>query len=102
MATTWNLDKVKVYNTLEGNSDVIYLVNYVVVATDSNGGAYALPKEATVDTSSITDFVPFADLTKEVVLGWVTAGLGDNGVAAINQEAENALSEYLNTSIKTL
>lgn len=101
MATTWKISNVKVYNTLDGNSDVIYLVNYNVTAT-GNGGAYALSKEATIDTSSITDFVPFADLTEEIVLGWVTTDLGTDGVAAIDQEAEDALSEFLNTSIKTL
>jgi hypothetical protein len=102
MATTWNLMNVKVYNTLDGNSDVIYLVNYNVMATDGNGSVYLLPKEATIDTSSITDFVPFADLTEAIIMGWVTSDLGTDGVAAIDQEAENALSNMLNTSTKTL
>ena len=102
MATTWNLKNVKVYNTLEGNSDVIYLVNYNVTATDDNGSVYVLPKEATIDTSSITDFIPFADLTEADVLGWVETDLGADGVAAVDQEAEDALSDMLNTSVKTL
>jgi hypothetical protein len=101
MATTWNLKNVQVYNTLDGNSDVIYLVNYNVTAT-GNGGVYVLPKEATIDTSSITDFVPFEDLTETIVMGWVTTDLGTDGVAAIDQEAEDALSDMLNTSTKTL
>jgi hypothetical protein len=101
MATTWKINNVKVYNTLDNNSDVIYLVNYNVTATGS-GGSYALSKEATIDTSSITDFVPFPDLTEEIVLGWITTDLGEDGVAAIDHEAEDALSEFLNTSTKTL
>jgi hypothetical protein len=101
MATTWKINNVMVYNTLDGNSDVIYLVKYNVTAT-ANGGSYALFKEATIDTSSITDFVPFADLTEEIVLGWVTTDLGTDGVAAIDQEAEDELSFFMNTSIKTL
>jgi len=101
MATTWNLKNVQVYNTLDGNNDVIYLVNYNVTAT-GNGGVYILSKEATIDTSSITDFVPFEDLTEEIVLGWVETDLGTDGVAAIDQEAEDALSDMLNTSTKTL
>lgn len=28
------------------------------------------------------DFIPYADLTEEVVIGWVKASLGDDGVAA--------------------
>ena len=102
MATTWKIRNVMVYNTLDGNSDVIYLVNYNVTATDDNGNVYVLPEEAMIDTSSITDFVPFEDLTEEVVLGWVTTNLGAGAVAAIDQAAENALSNMLNTSTKTL
>ena len=102
MATTWKINNVMVYNTLDGNSDVIYLVKYNVTATDGNGNVFTLFKEATIDTSSITDFVPFADLTEEVVLGWVTTDLGTDGVAAIDQEAEDELSFFMNTSIKTL
>ena len=102
MATTWKIRNVMVYNTLDGNSDVIYLVNYNVTATDDNGNVYVLPEEAMIDTSSITDFVPFEDLTEEIVLGWVTTNLGAGAVAAIDQAAENALSNMLNTSIKTL
>lgn len=102
MATTWKIRNVMVYNTLDGNSDVIYLVNYNVTATDDNGNVYVLPEEAMIDTSSITDFVPFEDLTEEVVLGWVTTNLGTDVVAAIDQAAENALSNMLNTSTKTL
>ena len=100
--TTWNLNNVKVYNTLDGNSDVIYLVSYNVTASDGNGNVYVLTKEATIETSSITDFIPFADLTEADVLGWVETDLGTEGVAAIDQEAENALNDMLNTSIKTL
>lgn len=102
MATTWKIRNVMVYNTLDGNSDVIYLVNYNVTATDDDGNVYVLPEEAMIDTSSITDFVPFEDLTEEIVLGWVTTDLGTDGVAAIDQEAEDELSFFMNTSIKTL
>lgn len=102
MATTWSIKNVKVYNTLDGNSDVIYLVNYNVTATDGNGNVYVLPKEATIDTSNITDFVPFADLTTADVLDWVVTQLGDAGAEAVQQEAEDALSDMLNTSTKTL
>ena len=101
MATTWKINNVMVYNTLDGNSDVVYLVRYNVVASNDNG-TYSLPKEATIDTSSITDFIPFADLTEAIVMGWVATDLGIDGVAAIDQEAEDELSFFMNTSIKTL
>jgi len=102
MTTTWEIENVKVYNTLNGNDDVIYLVNYNLCASDENGSAYLLPKESKIDTSNITDFVPFADLTETIVIGWVKDALGASGVAEIEQEAANGFDEMLNTSVKTL
>jgi hypothetical protein len=102
METNWSLNNVKVYNTLDGNSDVIYLVNYNVIASDDNGNVFTLSKEESIDTSNITDFVPFADLTETIVIGWVKDGLGASGVAEIEQEAINGFDEMLNTSVKTL
>lgn len=102
MTTTWEIENVKVYNTLNGNDDVIYLVNYNLYASDENGSAYLLPKESKIDTSNITNFVPFADLTETIVIGWVKDALGASGVTEIEQEATNALNEMLNTSVKTL
>lgn len=102
MTTTWKVKNVKVYNTLDGNDDVIYLVNYNVCVVDTNGNVYLLPKEANIDTSSITDFVPFADLTESIVIGWVKDALGASGVTDIEQEAADGFDEMLNTSVKTL
>ena len=102
MATTWKIENVKVYNTLNGNDDVIYLVNYNVCASDGNGNVYLLPKQSNLDISSITNFVPFADLTETIVIGWVKDALGASGVTETEQEATNALNEMLNTSFKTL
>lgn len=101
METNWSLNNVKVYNTLDGNSDVIYLVNYNVIASDDNGNVFTLSKEESIDTSNITDFVPFADLTETIVIGWVKDALGASGVAEIEQEAINGFNEMLNTSVKT-
>ncbi len=102
MATSWSLNNVKVYNTLNGNSDVIYLVNYNVIASDDNGNVFTLSKEESIDTSNITNFVSFANLTESIVMGWVKTELGTDAVSDINQEAEDALSDFLNTSVKTL
>lgn len=102
MTTTWKVKNVKVHNTLNGNDDVIYLVNYNVCVVDTNGNVYLLPKEAEIDTSNITNFVPFADLTETIVIGWVKDALGASGVTEIEQEAANGLNEMLNTSVKTL
>jgi len=41
------------------------------------------------------NFVPFKDLTEEIVLGWVTATLGEEQISALKTEFETRLQERI-------
>ena len=101
MEYNWNTLEVEVYNSLDNNTDVVYKVNYGVSISDDSFGV-TLIKEQELDISSITEFIPFEDLTDETVIGWVKGYLGDSGVVAVEKEADELLSKTSNTSIKTL
>ena len=101
MEYNWNTLEVEVYNSLDNNTDVVYKVNYGVSISDDSFGV-TLIKEQELDISSISNFVPFEDLTNETVIGWVKSYLGDSGVIDVQKEAEELLNKALNTSTKTL
>ena len=101
MNYNWNITNVEVYNSLENNTDVVYKVNYGVSTSNDSFGV-TLIKEQELDISSISNFVPFEDLTNETVIGWVKSYLGDSGVIDVQKEAEELLNKALNTSTKTL
>lgn len=101
MNYNWNITNVEVYNSLEENTDVVYKVNYGVSTSNDSFGV-TLIKEQELDISSITEFIPFEDLTNETVIGWVKSDLGESGVIDVQKEAEELLNKALNTSTKTL
>lgn len=101
MEYNWNTLNVEVYNSLNGNTDVVYKVNYGIL-TSKNGNGVTLFKEQELDISSITEFIPFEDLTDEIVIGWVKSDLGEAGVNDAQKEATELLNKALNTSTKTL
>lgn len=101
MNYNWNITNVEVYNSLENNTDVVYKVNYGVSTSNDSFGV-TLIKEQELDISSISNFVPFEDLTNETVIGWVKSYLGDSGVVAVEKEADELFLKTSNTSIKTL
>ncbi len=101
MKYNWNTLNVEVYNSLDNNTDVVYKVNYGIL-TSKNGYGVTLFKEQELDISSISEFIPFEDLTDEIVIGWVKSDLGETGVIEAQQEAAELLSKALNTSTKTL
>lgn len=101
MKYNWNTLEVEVYNSLDNVTDIVYKVNYEI-STFSEGFGVTLLKEQELNISSITDFIPFEDLTNEIVIGWVKSDLGETGVNEAQQEAAELLNKALNTSTKTL
>ena len=101
MEYNWNTLEVEVFNSLDGNTDVVYNVKYEILISE-NGTGVALVKEQELEVSSITEFIPFEDLTNEIVIGWVKNVLGESGVENAQQEADELLNKVLNTSTKTL
>jgi len=101
MEYNWNTLEVEVYNSLDNVTDIVYKVNYGI-STFSEGFGVTLLKEQELDVSSITDFIPFEDLTNEIVIGWVKSDLGEIGVNDAQREAAELLNKAVNTSTKTL
>lgn len=101
MEYNWNTLEVEVFNSLDGNTDVVYSVKYEVLISE-NGSGVSLLKEQELEVSSTIEFIPFESLTNEIVIGWVKNDLGESGVESVQQEATELLNKILNTSTKTL
>ena len=83
----WNVSTVDTYPTHEEKDDVVYNVHWRLLATDdANNDADGNPQTAsvygtqTLDTSDLSSFTAFADLTASDVQGWVEAALGEEAV----------------------
>ena len=90
MATkTWQI------NTLQRELADGY-VNKAIFRVDGNDGIYKFIATGEVDLPKPDTLIPYADLTEEVVLGWVKAKLdADNAgtVARIETAVENGVNE---------
>lgn len=103
---TWDCKTVDVYPTHEGNSDVVYTVHWRLNAEsdqqDAEGNNYSASVYGThsVNADDISDFIPFADLTNEIVTGWVTTGMGDDEVANLKSSLDaQIVNEITPTSV---
>lgn len=69
------------YPEYEGNADVVFTVHWTLNAVDGeHAGSVYGSAGLTLDPEAT--YVPYADLTKEQVVGWVHAALGEEQVAA--------------------
>jgi hypothetical protein len=82
---TWTATALIGYPTFEGETDVVTRAAYTVLGDDGEGHTadYSNWQETPLDPS--VPFIPYADLTPEIVIGWVQFALGPDHVAAIEE-----------------
>ena len=104
---TWDCKTVDVYPTHDSHSDVVYNVHWRLNAEsdqqDAEGNNYSASVYGThsVNADDIANFIPFADLTNDIVTGWVTAGLGDDEVANLKLGLDSNIDNQINPTSVT-
>jgi len=104
----WNCKTVDVHPTEGEYTDVVYNVHWIVTGTsdqvDPEGNAYTSTSIGTqmLDTSTITDFIPFADLTNAEVVQWTKDTMGTEQVDQIEAGIESSINEEINPTSITM
>lgn len=76
---TWAVDALYT-ETIADQQDYVVIANYTLVGVDGEYEA-SISNTARFSTESVSEFIPYADLTNEIVIGWVQEELGVDGVA---------------------
>ena len=104
---TWNVSTVDV-KEIDSNADTVFNVHWRLTGTDdANNDADGNPQAATVygsiglDTSDLSDFTAFADLTASDVQGWVEAAMGADEVQAKKDGLDAQIEELVNPVVQT-
>lgn len=76
----WNIVQLDCYPEKDGETDVVFTAHWNLTAVDGEYTGYVYGSVGvTLDADS--QFTPYAQLTKEQVVGWVKAALGEEQVA---------------------
>ena len=95
MNTTTKIADLKRKPTTGLVFEVTYVMNFELEGeTDRKVGTVEF--EGNVNDPN---FVPFEDLTEEIVLGWVTATLGEEQISTIETEFETRLQEIIDKKL---
>tara|TARA_X000001382_G_C3163393_1_gene177010 strand:- start:54 stop:395 length:342 start_codon:yes stop_codon:yes gene_type:complete len=98
---SWNCRTVDLYPTEGDETNVVYNVHWQVIATSDQLDAQNEPYECAdigtqvVDYNPSNTFIPFDELTNEVVVGWTKDAMGSELVSSI----ENNLYEKIESKI---
>jgi hypothetical protein len=101
----WNCKTVDAYPQDGDYTDVVYNVHWIVTGTsDSEGVTYSATSIGTqvLDTSGITDFIPFDELTNEQAVSWTKSAMGQEQVDSIQAGIQSEIDNLINPTSVTL
>jgi hypothetical protein len=91
---TWNVTALYT-QTIEGEQNYVVIANYKVVGVDGTYTA-SLSNIARFNTASVSPFVPYEDLTEAIVIGWIQAELGPDGVSNLEACIQGQIDSQIN------
>ena len=104
----WNCKTVDVVLQEKGLTDVVYNVHWIVTGAsdqlDPEGNAYSSTSigTQTVVLDESTPFVPFADLTNDIVVGWTKDAMGEEQVTATESNIASVIETEINPVTATM
>ena len=110
MATTyeWNCRTVDVHPVEEEYTDVVYNVHWSLKGVsdqlDPDGNPYQASSigTQTVALNPESEFIPFEDLTNEIVVGWTKDAMGEEQVTSIEAGIQQAIDLEINPTSVTM
>jgi hypothetical protein len=80
---TWTATSLIGYPVFDGETDVVTRACYTVLADDGEGHTADYSNFALTPIDPSVPFIPYADLTNDIVIGWVQYNIGSDMVASI-------------------
>ena len=99
---TWDVSTVDTYPTKSSKSDVIYNVHWKLTATDNSNQdedgvniSETIYSSQELDTSDLSSFKAFADVTVSDVQGWVETAIGSDKVTSMKASLDAKIAETI-------
>ena len=101
IAYDWNCKTVDVHPQEEGETDVVYNVHWIVTGVDGDYSATSIGTQV-VPLSEGGTFIPFEDLTNDVVVDWTKEAMGEEQVTQIETSVASEIEGKINPTSVTM
>ena len=97
---TWDCKTVEVKN-INGNEDTVFNVHWRLTAENDKNNMASIYGSQKLDTSDLSSFIAFKDITIEQITNWTKNAIGENKVAEIKNNLSDQISELISPTKET-
>lgn len=94
---TW-IVKQLLTQTIDGEQNYVVIANYEVTGVDGEYSS-SISDSASFSTANVDNFIPYQDLTNDIVIGWIQALLGVDGVANYESSIQGQIDSQINPPV---
>ena len=104
----WNCKTVDVHPQEEEQANVVYNVHWIVTGTSDKLDSNLVPYSSNAIGTQIVPldedgtFIPFEDLTNEIVVSWTKEAMGDETVESIETSIASQIEDQMHPKSVTL
>lgn len=95
---TWNIVQLNCYPEADGETDVVFNAHWTLTGVDGEYTGYVYGSIG-VTLDPTYSFTPYADLTKDQVVGWVQSALGEETVTAYEKTVADQIANAKNPPV---
>ena len=97
----WNCKTVDVHPQEDEQTDVVYNVHWIVTGVDGDYSATNIGTQV-VPLDPESTFIPFEDLTNEIVVGWTKEAMGEDQVNQIETSIASQIEDQIHPKSVTM
>jgi hypothetical protein len=94
---TWAVEALYT-ETIADQQDYVVIANYTLVGVDGEYEA-SISNTARFSTESVSEFIPYAELTEAIVVGWIQEELGVDGVSNLEACIQGQIDSQINPPV---
>jgi hypothetical protein len=94
---TWIVTQL-LTETIEGNENYVVIAHCETIGVDEEYSA-SVPNVIQFSTEDVTVFIPYEDLTEEMVIAWIKESLGEEGVLSIEASIQAQIEAQKNPPV---
>lgn len=97
----WSITAMDCIPDVDGKTDYVVVAHWTCTGTDGAFSGSVYNTATFVVDPQKSDYVPYADLTEEMVVGWVQETLGTDTVEAVYRSIDTQIEGQVNPPIVT-